>query len=338
MRVLIAAVLTALVGAPSAWSPARAQDPGQDEVLTVNASLVRLNVGVVDRQGHPIMDLSKNDFVVYEDDVLQEVKSFDATTTPFSLVMLLDVSGSTAKFRQNLQLAATRFLDSLGPDDRVCVIAFNEKVDTVQEFTSNRKDLAYAIGRVKGKGDTNLYKALDAALEKLRKTESRRRQAIVVLTDGGDTKMKELDRIAVGNAATVDAAVASIKPGDSEPLRRVLNAADRQGATIYPLALPTGDPKTLPDPNPLQIAIYTAARTRLQILADRTGGRLNAMNRPEEMSHLYGEVAAELRTLYTVTYQSSNTASKRPDNWRAIRISLNRPELLARTRQGYFVK
>lgn len=335
-RILFVAWLTALVGLAGAWFPVKAQDPNPDDPITVDTTLVKLNVGVVDKQGHPILNLSRNDFVVYEDDVRQEVNSFEATSAPFSLVMMLDVSGSTKQFRQNLQLAAIRFLDSLGPDDRVCIMAFGQKIES-WGFTTNRKDLEYRIRNVNGQGETNLYKAMESALDKL-KGQGRRRQAIVVLTDGGDTKMKELDRIAVGRSSTVDEAVASIKPEQSVVLRRVLNQADRQGVTIYPLALPTGDPKRLPDPNPLQIALFTAARARLQLMADRSGGRLNAINNLEDMGRLYQEVAAELRTLYTVTYQSSNSATKRPDNWRAIHITLNRPELLARTRQGYFVK
>lgn len=336
-RPFFAVLLTALVSVTGLWSPVQAQEPGQDDPITVDTTLVKLNVGVVDKQGRPILNLSKNNFVVYEDDVRQDVKDFETTTAPFSLVMLLDVSGSTKTFRQNLQQAAIRFLDSLAPDDRVCVIAFSEKIETYRNFTSNRSDLAYSISQVNGKGETNLYKALEYSLDKL-KSQGQRRQAIVVLTDGGDTKMKELDRIAVRKSNNVDEAVASIKPEQSVVLRRVLDQADRQGVTIYPLALPTGDPKRLPDPNPLQVAIYTAARQRLQIMADRTGGRLNAINALEDLSKLYGEVAADLRTLYTVTYQSSNSGTKRPDNWRSIRIALDQPELLARTRQGYFVK
>lgn len=326
-----------MLGGMGLLAPIRAQEPGPDDQITVDTALVKLNVGVVDRQGRPIMNLSRNDFVVYEDDVRQEVNGFETTTAPFSLVMLLDVSGSTTQFRQNLQNAAIRFLDVLASDDRVCIIAFSDKVETYRNFTTNRKDLVWSIQQVKGKGETNLYKALEVALGKL-KGEGLRRQAIVVLTDGGDTKMKELDRIAVGRSTTVEEAVASIKPEQSETLRRVLNQADRQGVTIFPLALPTGDPKRLAEPNPLQIAIYTAARQRLQIMADRTGGRLNAINKLDDMFTLYAEVAAELRTLYSVTYQSSNGAPKRPDNWRSIRIAINRPEVVARTRQGYFVR
>jgi len=106
--------------------------------------------------------------------------------------------------------------------------------------------------------------------------------------------------------------------------------------TIYPLALPTGDPGKLADPTPRQIAMYKAARTRLQIVADRTGGTLNAINRLEEMGRIYAEVAGDLRTLYTVEYQPTN--EKRDGKWRAIKISVKNSDLISRTRQGYFAK
>lgn len=332
------AAAVVVVGA-IAWSAitATAQVVNDDDTLTVDSALVRLNVGVVNRRGQPILDLGMNNFAVYEDNVKQKIDNFEMTTAPFSLVMLLDVSGSTKQFRQNLQMAAIRFLDALGPDDRVCIIGFSKKVEVWTKFTSNRKDLVYAIQNADGKGETELYKALQESLKRL-KDEGKRRKAIVVLTDGGDTSLKVEDRIAVGRSTTVDEAVNSIKPEKSAILQQVLNSADRQFVTIYPLALPTGDPKRLPDPSPLQIALFTAARARLQIMADRTGGRLNAINNLEDMGRLYGEVAADLRTLYTVTYQSSNVGVKRPDRWREIRIELDKPELLARTRQGYYVR
>ncbi|MEO6391264.1 MAG: VWA domain-containing protein [Pyrinomonadaceae bacterium] len=333
----IATAVLALAIIAWAASAADAQVVNDDDPITVDSALVRLNVGVVDRRGRPILDLGMNNFAVYEDNVKQKIDNFEMTTAPFSLVMLLDVSGSTKQFRQNLQLAAKRFLDALGPEDRVCIVAFSKKVEALSGFTSDRKDLYYAIDIADGKGETDLYKALQFSLDKL-KGQGKRRKAIVVLTDGGDTSMKVEDRLAVGRSSTVDEAVGSIKPEKSAILQQVLNAADRQFVTIYPLALPTGDPKRLPDPSPLQIALFTAARARLQIMADRTGGRLNAINNLEDMSRLYGEVAADLRTLYTVTYQSSNVGVKRPDRWRDIRIELDKPDLLARTRQGYYVR
>jgi hypothetical protein len=115
-----------------------------------------------------------------------------------------------------------------------------------------------------------------------------------------------------------------------------LSKSDAQGVTIYPLALPTGDPFKLADPTPAQIAMFGAARVRLQILADRSGGTLNTINRLEEMGRLYAAVAAELRTLYTIEYQSNN--EKRDGKWRSISIEVNNPELISKTRKGYFAK
>ncbi|HEX8173968.1 MAG TPA: VWA domain-containing protein [Pyrinomonadaceae bacterium] len=311
---------------------AQEQDP--DEVLRVETNLVQLNVGVVDRQGRPILNLSRNDFVVYENDVRQTIQSFEPTTTPFSLVLMLDMSGSTLGFRQTLKISAMRFIDALAPEDRVAIITFNEKAELLQNFTSDRRKIAERIDLAQGQGKTHFYNALQFAMRQLA-TEGKRRKAIIVLTDGLDTGMRQADREAASSATTNEAAIASIKPGQSAPLNSVLSVADRMGVTIYPLALPSGDAKLLPFPDPQQIAMYTAARARLQALADRTGGRLNEIRRLEDMGKLYALVAAELRTLYSLTYQPSGER-KRDGSWRAIRIEVTRPEMIARSKSGYY--
>ena len=325
-----AIVLTCLFSAPASVSAQ--DDPG--EVLKVSTSLVQLNVGVVDRQGRAITNLARGDFSIYEDGVLQPITDFEPSASPFSLVLLLDLSGSTQSFRPTLKQSAYRFLDALSPDDRVAVVTFNEEVKTRVKFTSDFRKAAKAIEYVEGKGETHLYKALDYALELLAR-EGSRRKAIVVLTDGLDTQMKALDRNSAANARTNEEAGASVKPDESAPLRAVLSAADRQGVTIYPLALPSGDPKRLPFLIPVQTAIYTAARARMQTLADRTGGRLNEIRRLEDMGRIYAEVAADLRTLYTVVYRPTNKDAP-AGRWRAIRIEVSRPELIARTKPGYY--
>jgi VWFA-related protein len=314
---------------------ARAQDGG-DDPIRIDTALVQLNVGVVDRQGNAITTLSPKDFAVYEEGVRQDIQSFEPVNAPFSLVLLLDMSGSTLSFRATLKQAAIRFIDALAPEDRVAVIAFNDKVKTLASFTNDYKKIAYAIQFADGKGGTEFYQALTYSLAELGK-ETKRRKAIVVLTDGIDTQMSRMDRAAAAGAQTNDTAIAAIKPETSGSLGAVLNAADRQGVTIYPLALPSGDPKKIADPSPQQIAVYTSARSRLQYLANRTGGRLNEIRRLEDLGYLYAEVAADLRSLYTITYRPTGD---RPRNagWRAIRIEVARPELVARTRPGYFAR
>ncbi len=305
-----------------------------DDVIKVDTSIVRLNVGVVDDKGRPITSLNKDNFTVYEDGVKQNITRFEPTVAPFSVVMILDMSGSTLGFRETIRQSAYRFVDALAPDDRIAVIEFYDKVNLRNDFTTDRRKIANSIAAANGRGKTQLYKALDVALDKL-SGEGKRRKAIIVLTDGVDTTMRDGDRDFLSKIKDSEISTA-LKPETSAILNSVLNRADAQGVTIYPLALPTSDPFKLADPTPIQIAMFSAARSRLQILADRSGGTMNAINRLEEMGKLYASVAAELHALYTIEYQPAN--AKRDGKWREIKLETSNPELISRTRQGYFAK
>ena len=299
---------------------ALAQD---DDPVKVDTSIVRVNVGVVDSKGRPITSLVK-----------QDIARFDTVTAPFSVVMMLDMSGSTKSFRQNIQLSAARFLDALAPGDRVAVVEFYKKINLLNDFTTDRSVAAHSISVANGQGDTNLYRAVEFALDKLEK-EGNRRKAIVLLTDGVDTEAQVADRKTLSSLPEGQVPIA-IKPEQNETLARLLNRADKMGVTAYPLALPTGDPARLADPTPLQIALFKAARERLKLVADRTGGTLNAINRLDDMAGLYAKVAADLRTLYTLEYQPQN--DRRDGKWRAIKVDVNGGEYIARSRQGYFAR
>ncbi len=312
---------------------AAAQDP--DDVVRTETNLVQLNVGVVDARGRAVTSLSQRDFTVYEDGVKQPIFHFEPTYAPFSLVLLLDTSGSTINFRQQFKQAAWRFLDALAPEDRVAVIQFNAKVKGLAGFSTDRKKTAYAIERADGAGNTHLYEALKYALEELDKEGPKRRKAIVVMTDGLDTLQRNADRDLLAQVKTDEDAIKAIDAKASRPLNAVLSSADRQGVSIYPLALPSGDPKRLPLPDPVITGIYSAARVRLQNLADRSGGRLNEIHRLDQMARLYVEVAADLRSLYTVAYQAQGSRA-RDGRWHEIRIDVTQPELTVRTRPGYF--
>jgi Ca-activated chloride channel family protein len=331
LRLLLAFVFLFLAG-----FAASTHAQGPDEVLKTETSLVQLNVGVVDRQGRAITSLTQSDFVVYENDVKRPILAFESTQSPFSLVMLLDMSGSTVNFRQQIQQAAVRFLDALAPEDRVAVLSFNGKgVHKLYGFSTDRNRTAYAIiNLANGAGNTLLYDGLKESLKELA-GEGKRRKAIVVLTDGLDTEVRKGDRAAVNNAADSEVSTV-IKPENNSDLVSVLNAADRQGVSIFPLALPSGDPKRLPLPDPLITAQYVAARARLQLMAERTGGTLSDIHRLDQLARVYAEVAANLRTLYSIAYQPPNQT--RDGKWRAIRIEVARADLIARTKPGYFAR
>ena len=83
--------------------------------------------------------------------------------------------------------------------------------------------------------------------------------------------------------------------------------------------------------------MYTAARARLDLLANRTGGRLHEIRRLDDLSKLYAQVAADLKTIYTVVYQPPNPSS-RDGKWREIRVEVARGDLVASTKPGYFAR
>jgi VWFA-related protein len=311
-----------------------AQQP--DEVITTDTSLVQLNVGVVDKSGNSVKTLSRNDFVVYEDGVRRPILSFEPTEAPFSLVLMLDMSGSTVNFRQQIQGAALRFLDALTAEDRVAVVEFNGKgVKSLLGFSTDRRKIAYAITLATGAGETPLYEALKFSLRELAH-EGKRRKAIVVLTDGLDTEVRNKDRAIVAKASDAEVSTA-IKPEINSQVITVLNQADRDGVTIFPLSLPSGDPKRLPLPDPAITAMYQAAHLRLQLLANRTGGRIHEIQSLTDMAKLYAQVAADLRTLYTVTYQAPNPGTH-DGKWREIRVEIARADLVASTKPGYYAR
>ena len=91
---------------------ANAQD---DDPLKIDSSIVRLNVGVVDQHGRPITDLDRSNFKIFEDGVKQDIIRFEPSRAPFSVVMILDMSGSTLPMRQVMKMSAFRFLDAFRP-------------------------------------------------------------------------------------------------------------------------------------------------------------------------------------------------------------------------------
>jgi len=316
--------------------PAGVRAQQTDEVITTNTTLVQLNVGVVDKQGNSVTSLSRNDFAVYEDGVRRPIMSFEPTEAPFSVVLLLDMSGSTVNFRQQIQGAALRFLDALSSQDRVAVVQFNGKgVKSLLGFSTDRHKIAYAITLATGSGATPLYDALNYSVRELGH-EGKRRKAIVVLTDGLDTEVRNKDRAIVAKASDAEVSTA-IKPETNSQVVTVLNQADREGVTIFPLSLPSGDPKRLPLPDPAITAMYQAAHIRLQLLANRTGGRIHEIKSLTDMAKLYAQVAADLRTLYTVTYQAPNPGTH-DGKWREIRVEIARADLVASTKPGYYAR
>lgn len=164
--------------------PTPPNEPQDIETVKIDTELVMVPVIATDHAGMYITDLRKEEFTISEDDVAQEIAFFGRVAAPFHVVLLLDTSASTQDKLKEIQQAANVFVEQLQSVDRVKVISFDDKVNDLNEFTSNRELLRAAINGTKPGEGTKIYDALELAVSSIRRINGRK--AIVVFSDGVD--------------------------------------------------------------------------------------------------------------------------------------------------------
>jgi Ca-activated chloride channel family protein len=311
--VLSAALLSAAGQEPSAPATRQAPSaqqtaPPQTPSFRAGVELVSLNVTVTDPATRFITDLEELDFQVYEDGVKQDVTFFNRTNLPIALALLVDTSASMEARLPVAQEAAIGFARKLRPQDLAEVIDFDSRVVILQAFTSQAAELEQAIRRTSAGGSTSMYNAIYIALKDLKKAiatnvQEIRRQAIVVLSDGEDTS-------------------------SLLPFEEVLDLAKRSETAIYAIGLRGTDGASFANKG------FKEAEFVLRQLSQETGGRAFFPSKVSELASIYGLIADELSSQYTVGYTSKN--SRRDGAWRRIVVRVNRASVSARTKQGYF--
>src|ERR1041384_7042280 len=191
---------------PAATPP---NPPDDVETLKIDTDLVTVPLIATDRSGMYITDLRKEEFTITEDNVAQEIAFFGKVAAPFHVVLLLDTSSSTRDKLKEIQRAANAFVDQLQPLDRVKVIAFDDNVNDLNEFTRNRELLHAAINKTKSGQGTKVYDAVEMAMNTIHRINGRK--AIVLFSDGMDWH---------SDRATFDGTVRSL---------------DEEGVVVYPI-------------------------------------------------------------------------------------------------------
>ncbi len=165
-------------------SPTPPPEPEEIETLKTETDLVTVPIIATNRDGLYITDLTQEEFKISEDGVPQQIAFFGKVAAPFHVVLMLDTSSSTKDHLRQIQNAAFTFVQQLQPVDRVKIIAFDDKVVDLNEFTSDREVLRTAINSTRSGDGTKVYDAVELAINTLRKIRGRR--AIVLFSDGMD--------------------------------------------------------------------------------------------------------------------------------------------------------
>ncbi|MBL8195120.1 MAG: VWA domain-containing protein, partial [Blastocatellia bacterium] len=121
--------------------PSQAQEP----TISIDATVVNVPVVVSDSQGRYITGLKQEDFLLYDNQVQQQIAFFDAAEEPLNVALLLDTSQSTREVLEDIKEAAFDFLLQLRSKDRAMVITFDDQVRFLTPITSDQSVLERAI-------------------------------------------------------------------------------------------------------------------------------------------------------------------------------------------------
>jgi len=290
--------------------------PGTDQSLqseTVFIRRVRLPITVVDKKGQFVPGLTKNDFVILEDKVPQQVETFSddlGQAFPLYIAVLMDTSPSTAGKLKFQQESAMNFIQTVVKPrrDRVLFATFDDEIKLRQDFTDRLDLLDRAVFSVKQTGaQTALFDAIwQFCDEKMRSAVGRR--VLVVITDGEDTYSRA-------------------------NLRDAIDIAQRTETTIFAISTKAGFLSTVPGVEAGQVK--DRKDRDLETLAEETGGVAFFSGDMLTLERSFTKISKELRAQYLVTYKPSN--DRYDGSFRKIEVKLAEGpgDYRVRTKRGY---
>jgi VWFA-related protein len=308
---LAAAVWLLGAGAAGAQGAPRPQSEPPPR-FTSSVDLVSVAAVVRDRKGRFVPDLSKEDFLVVEGGVPRPIVGFEFEKDgPVRLAVLFDISGSmrVGTRMADAKQAARHVFSALRPTDRAALFAFDTGLDRVHEFTDDFAALEGSIERVQQPyGQTSLYDAIAQTAKMAAEGDSKgrraQRAAVVVLTDGVDTRSRLTPAQVSGIASNIDVPVYIVAV--MSPIDDPRNAAD--------------------DLSSASVSISSALRD----LARWTGGELFTVSTPAAASLAARQVIGEMRNQYLLAFEASVRAG-----WRPLEVKARHRDHVVRARSGY---
>ncbi|HVS83550.1 MAG TPA: VWA domain-containing protein [Pyrinomonadaceae bacterium] len=270
----------------------------EGDILKFNAELVTLHVRVIDRNNHPINNIAKDDFKIFEDGVPQPVFSFTQEEVPVIYGLAVDTSGSLRSQLNQVIDAAKTIINSNKRGDETFLERFidRDKIENLQDFTSNKDLLLDAVENLYVEGGQTavidgIYLAAEHVAEYKKGSEDdRRRRALIVVTDGED-------RASYYN--------------ESQLFQR-LREEDVQ---IYVIGFVT---ELDADKGFIRKSPREKAVNLLNRIASETGGRAFYPQSISELPQVANEIVRDLRTQYVVSYDPTNKAHD--GTYRAIKV------------------
>jgi len=287
------------------------------DVVRVETNLVNLNVSVYSNKLKTnVSNLEQKDFSVFENGHEEPVSFFAATTVPFDLVLVIDLSGSTINKRALIRKSTLRFIQAARPSDRLSIVTFSTDTEVIAPLTSDRTLLMASISRIDAtEGGSNVWDAVAFALDHVLDSKSvERRRAVVLMSDGLDNQLGY-----------------SLDDGSQISFASLIEKIRRSDAMVIPIYLDT----EVDRPFGLLKGLYQSSRKTMSLMADESGGLYYQARKIEDLEGVYEQVINDLGKVYSLGYKPSN--ENHDGEWRSLKVQLvGHPELVPRTRPGYY--
>lgn len=294
------------------------------DTLKVDVDLIVLDALVMQKKTARIVgDLKRNDFVLMEDGVRQEITHFGQDTSPLSVLLLVDRGGCLDPFGEKVRAATIAALSRLRPQDEVALMAYGDRVELVQGFVRDRRRIADALERMPPADEMAnhcLNRAFyDAAHYILQAGNPVGRRVIIVITgvtsnfDCNDAPSSKEAARAIYESGSV---VCGLIPSSAG--QRMENGVAGMGTRIGRL--------------------FKVPSISISQLAEETGGEV-LDDKPEVLDRAFNTLIDHLRTRYQLGFVSTN--KKRDGTTRKLKLELiptvkkTQGELVLKTRRAY---
>jgi len=298
--------------------PQKAAERKSREVTQgISPTLITVPAIVMDRNGRYIANLRKEDFKIYEDGVEQDLAYFASVERPFTVALMLDVSGSTQSQLSQIRDAANIFVGRLRYNDRMMAVTFDGKINVLTEPASIGAIRQTKLHIPAVTDGTVLYDAVDFVLKRMAQVPGRK--AIVLMTDGVDQNSVASFRSTLGDIAEQDVLIYTVQYNTLPQLPERLSVIKNQKARRkVEERLMKG---------------YALSEPYLRTLAEKTGGRFYRADDLRDVGPAFQAITAELGVQYSLGYypkQNSDAGTER-----AIKVRVRYPNMVVRARDSF---
>src|SRR3989454_6900869 len=289
----------------------------EGSVVRVRTRLISVPAVVMDRNGRYIANLRKEDFHIYEDGVEQKISYFASVEKPFTVALMLDVSGSTQFELAQIRDAANAFVSRLRFNDRVMAIPFDGQIHVLSDPTDVATIRRSKLHIPPVTDGTVLYDAVDFALKRMAQIPGRK--AIVLMTDGVDQNSHASLKSTLADIAEQDVLIYTVQYNTLPQLpQRLSQIKNEKARRKVQERLMKG---------------YAVSEPYLRTLAEKTGGRFYRAADLSDVGPAFEAITSELGVQYSLGYYPKQTSGAGAE--RGIKVRVRYPNLVVRARDSY---